>query len=153
MHPPRNQKATNNLSNIPQLDGGISFENETIESETVLDDTNETMYNTQDEIDVDTTPINIEPPIRPSKRHLRICQASTLPLVAVLNARSLYNKPTNFKQLLTELGLELITVAESWEREELSLENLLKLESYKIHSYVRPKKKAKKQPGGSCAII
>ena len=55
--------------------------------------------------------------------------------------------------LLTELGLELTIVAESWEREELSLENLLKIPNYKIHSYVRPKKKAKKQPGGSCAIV
>ena len=57
---------------------------------------------------------------------MKILQASTLPLVAVLNARSLYNKPENFKTFLNEMGIELSIVAETWEREEISLETLPK---------------------------
>ena len=84
---------------------------------------------------------------------MKILKASSLPLVAVMNARSLYNKANNFKQFLSELGVEVAIVAESWEREEKSLEDLLQLPNYKVHSYRRPKAKAKKQPGGSCALL
>ena len=54
---------------------------------------------------------------------------------------------------MKELGVEVGIVAETWEREEISLQNLLKMQNFKIHSYKRPKVKAKKQPGGACAII
>ena len=54
---------------------------------------------------------------------------------------------------MNELGLEAAIVSESWEREDLPLEKLLKMENFKIHSYKRPKVKAKKQPGGGCAIV
>ena len=70
-----------------------------------------------------------------------------------MNARSLYNKADNFKQFLSELGVEVAIVAETWEREEQSLEDLLQLPNYKVHSYRRPKAKAKKQPGGACALL
>ena len=80
-------------------------------------------------------------------------KASSLPLVAVLNCRSLYNKSDNFKKFLNELGIEVSIISESWEREEMSLENLLNMTNYKVHSYRRAKTKANKQPGGACAII
>ena len=35
----------------------------------------------------------------------------------------------------------------------MPLETLLGLENYKIHSYKREKVKARKQPGGGCAIL
>ena len=44
-------------------------------------------------------------------------------------------------------------ISETWERDELSLESLLNMPNYKVHSYKRPKVKAKKQPGGSCALV
>ena len=70
-----------------------------------------------------------------------------------MNARSLYNKADHFKKFIKELGVEVSIISETWEREEQSLENLLQLSQYKIHSYTRPKTKANKQPGGSCAIV
>ena len=76
-----------------------------------------------------------------------------MPLVGITNARSLYNKRTNFTDLLFNLGIEIFLVSESWEREEQSLEQLLNLQNFKVISYRRPKCKAKKQPGGGAAII
>ena len=86
MDPPKSQERnpkekiilSNNLSNIPQLDGGISFtctndsgsENYTTENEAALDDSNVTSYNTEDEVEADTTPLNITPPTKTSKRNL-----------------------------------------------------------------------------------
>ena len=101
----------------------------------------------------DRAPISLTPAKKPNKRTLKILQASSLPLVSVFNARSLYNKPDSFSTLLHELGIKTAIVSESWEREDHSLENLLQLNDYKIHSYKRPKIKANRQPGGGCAII
>ena len=54
---------------------------------------------------------------------------------------------------MTELRIEVGIISETWEREDMSLESLLKMNNYKINSYKRPKVKAKKQPGGGCAIV
>ena len=87
------------------------------------------------------------------KKSSKVESASSLPLISVLNARSLYQKRNNFKSFVNELGVELAIVSETWEREEQSLENLLQMENHKVLSYKRPKVKAAKQPGGGCAIF
>ena len=125
--------------------------NSTSSSDDKLSDTDSsdvTEYESQDEIDPDTTPISFPTTQNMNKRTKKILKASSLPLVAVLNARSAYNKPENLKKFLNELGIEVLIISETWEREELSLENLLQLPNYNVHSYRRPKTKAEKQPGG-----
>ena len=141
------------FSKIAQLDGGDSLshisqsdhsDNDSISSESSEVDTDE-------EIDPQTTPITLTPPPQ-HKKNRKIRKASSLPLVSVMNVRSLYNKPENFKTLVKELGLEASIISETWEREEMSLQALLG-QNFKIHSYKREKSKAKKQPGGGCAIV
>ena len=149
-----NSTVNSYISNIAQFDGLdnvnlSSSDNDLSESE----NSNVTDYVTDDEIDPEMTPISITPASKPSKNKLKILKASSLPLITVMNARSLYNKPDNFKTFLNELGIEVAIVSESWEREDKPLDNLLNLTNYKIHSYRREKVKANKQPGGSCAII
>ena len=156
--PPSNVNISDNslISNIVQVDGldnvDSSSEHDSNDSDN-SDTSNVTEYNTEDEIDADVTPISITPQRKANKREMQILSASSLPLVAVLNARSLYNKADNFKIFMNELGIEVGIVSESWEREELSLEKLLNMHNYNFHSYKREKVKAKKQPGGSCAVI
>ena len=142
-------------SNILQVDGVNNLDSSDSSQDDLSgsDDSVLTEYASQDEIDPDTTPISIPPRSKPNKGQRKILKASSLPLVAVLNARSCYNKPENLKKFLNELGTEVGIVSETWEREELSLENVLQMGNYKVHSYRRPKAKARKQPGGSCAII
>ena len=93
--------------------------------------TSETSYATEDEIDSFPSPAKLtiipqsnHPSIQPVKLEIKksskIESASTLPLISVMNARSLYQKRNNFKTLVNELGLELAIVSETWEREELS---------------------------------
>ena len=112
-----------------------------------------TEYATDNEIEPQTDPIAITPDVKPNKRKMKILKASSLPLVAVLNARSLYNKPDNLKTFMNELGVELLIASETWEREELSVDTLLNMPNFNIHTYRRPKTKSRRQPGGSCAII
>ena len=140
-------------SNIVQVDGNDITDNLSSDDELSDDESNVTEYDTEDEIEPQTTPISISPVTKPNKRKMKILQASSLPLVGLLNARSLYNKADNLKTLLNELGLEIAIISESWERDETPLDGLLQLKNYKIQSYKRPKVKAKKQPGGGCAII
>ena len=73
-------------SDIGQIDGGDSIVNSTNDiSETSESESNVTQYNTDDEIDAETTPISITPPSKPSKQKLKVLKASSLPLVVVLN--------------------------------------------------------------------
>ena len=151
------------VSNIGcQLDGNISesfSSNSSFSSEGTLN-ASDSNYSSDDEIDTLTPPADLSinnssslPVVLSIKKTSRSENASSLPLVSVLNARSLYKKCDNFKTFINELGIELSIVSETWEREEMSLETLLKLDNHKIISYKRTNKKTSKQPGGGCALI
>ena len=123
-------------------------------------DSDSSIYATDDEIDPTVPPADLSLRNHSTgttclevKKGSKFDKASNLPLVSVLNARSLYNKKSNFKTFVTELGIELAIVSETWERENESLETLLQIESHRVISYKRPKVKASKQPGGGCALI
>ena len=87
------------------------------------------------------------------KKTLNVLKASSLPLMCVLNARSLYNKVDNFKTFIKELGIEFAIISETWERADFSLEELVNLSNYKIKSFKRPKVIQNRQPGGGSAIV
>ena len=135
---------------ILQVDGADSV---STKSENSDKDTSDLDYETDDELDVDTNPYVKSPHQKVNFRNKKVLQAMSLPLVSVLNARSLYNKVNNFKLFLSELGIEVAIVSETWERQDLSLKDLLMLKDYKIHSFRRAKINASSQPGGGCAII
>ena len=100
-------------------------------------DSDSSVYATDDEVEPTTTPANfsqvnsvhVQPVQLEVKHSSKTENAASLPLVSILNARSLYQKKDNFKKIVKELGLEIIMVSETWEREEISLESLLQ---YKI---------------------
>ena len=69
------------------------------------------------------------PFLKTIKRNSDILQSIQLPVVINLNPRSIYNKTDEFSQMLEQYSPELITISESWERENLTLEELLKLEN------------------------
>ena len=72
-----------------------------------------------------------------------------LPVILNINPRSIYNKTEEFFELLEQYSAQVITVSESWERENLSLQQLLKLENYRIITNV----KQRDFKGGKPAII
>ena len=81
----------------------------------------------------------------------RLVLPSSLPLIMLTNARSLYNKIDNFKRWLLEIFPDCAMVSETWEHEtrRQSLEDLLAETPYKVLSYRRPRGKT----GGCCAIV
>ena len=138
---------------LPQLDGNTSLLSDTTKDlqNTSLDasdgiggDTSENGCDNESDTDYETDD-EAEPLIMPMHmNHIsskRINTATSLPLICVANARSLYNKSTNFKHILHELGVEIALISETWERQELSLDELLNLQQHKIISYKRPKRK------------
>ena len=150
---------------LPQLDGNTSLLSDTTKdlqntsldasdgiggdtSENECDNESDTEYETDDEAEPLIIPMHMN--------HIsskRINTATSLPLICVANARSLYNKSTNFKHILHELGVEIALISETLERQELSLDELLSLQQHKIISYKRPKRKERRQPGGGAAIV
>ena len=156
------KRSVSSLTDIRgQLDGNDT--DSSFSSEGTLD-ASDSSYATEDENNPLLTPadLSLEVPSKPAANRLvrlevkktsKVENASSLPLISLLNARSLYPKCENFKTFVKELGIEIAIVSETWERESESLESLLKLENHKVISYKRPKAKASKQPGGGCALI
>ena len=78
-----------------------------------------------------------------------ILQSLDLPVVININPRSIYNKTDEFKILLEQYQADVICISESWERSNLSLDELLQLENYEIISNV----KQRNFKGGKPAIL
>ena len=70
--------------------------------------------------------------IKPTK----ILQALELPVIANLNPRSVYNKIDEFHEFMKEESVDLLYMSESWERENLKLDELIHLESHTVISNV-----------------
>ena len=51
-----------------------------------------------------------------------------------VNPRSLYNKADQFKVFIKEKNVQLITVSESWQREDISIEDLIGEENFTVVS-------------------
>ena len=89
-------------------------------------------------------------PVRKTvKRNNNILQSLELPVIMNCNPRSLYNKTVEFSELIEEYSADVITISESWEREEKTLRELLQLENYKIITNV----KQRDFKGGKPAIL
>ena len=84
--------------------------------------------------------------VKPSNN---IFQALSLPKVLNLNPRSIYNKLEEFSTFVKEETVDLICMSESWEREDLTLEEVIEIEDFKVISNVHQRK----GKGGRPAII
>ena len=89
------------------------------------------------------TPIvyDVNPPL--------VDKSSFIPLCLMINCRSLANKRNNLTEMMNQISPDLILASETWERENLRLDDILKSRTYKSFSYFRKSK----SPGGGCAII
>ena len=72
-----------------------------------------------------------------------------LPLFILLNARSIYNKRNNLKEMLNQLAPDICLISETFEREKEKVDKILEYTSFKSITYYRKNK----SPGGGCAII
>ena len=89
-------------------------------------------------------------PVRKTiKRNNVILQSMELPVIMNINPRSIYNKTEEFSVLLDQYSADLITISESWERENLPLSELLQLENYRVITNV----KQREFKGGKPAIL
>ena len=83
-------------------------------------------------------PVRRPPAVRKTVRRNNIfLQAVGLPTVMNLNPRSIYNKSEEFQILLDQYDVDCVCMSESWERDSLSLGQLLKLDNYQIISNVK----------------
>ena len=59
-----------------------------------------------------------------------------MPILCNINPRSVYNKTNEFCDFVKEEQCDVIFISESWERENLTLEKVIKLEDHTIISNV-----------------
>ena len=127
---------------ILQVDGNISniTENENDEADTT--------YTTDEEVDSEPISAKFYPvsnqnisPGKPSKFDVKISEDenfSPLPLCLILNCRSVYNKPKALREMLNTISPSVTILSETWERENLRLDSVLKSKHFESVSYFRP---------------
>ena len=140
VYSPQNPSCTN-PDYFQQIDGNVSVlssvnsSNDTSEN----DDSFVTTYSTDDEVDPESIPANFfSPADQPDSLDVitgNKQQSSRLPLCLMFNSRSLYNKVENFKTLVNQIGPDAILVSETWERQNLNLDQLLGSSQYKTITY------------------
>ena len=74
---------------------------------------------------------------------------SDLPIVINLNPRSLYGKENEFSTLIEQYSCDVCCIGESWERNNLSLNELITIENFKVVTNVMQRNGR----GGKPAII
>ena len=83
------------------------------------------------------------------KRSNKPIQALNLPTIANINPRSVYNKVNEFHTFIEQEDVDVVFMSESWEREEKTLHDIIKLETHDIVSNVFQRK----GKGGRPALI
>ena len=83
------------------------------------------------------------------KKTSNVYQALSLPTLCNINPRSVYNKLDEFHTLVKEEELDCIFMSESWERDYLTLDKVIKLDDHIVISNVSQRK----GKGGRPAII
>ena len=74
------------------------------------------------------------------KRNKKLLEALELPVIANINPRSVYNKADEFCTFVQEEAVDLLFMSESWEREDLQLDEIIHLEDHTIISNVHQRK-------------
>ena len=63
-------------------------------------------------------------------------QALDLPVIANINPRSIYNKINKFHTFVEQEDIDIIFMSETWEREEKTLHDVIKIKDHEIISNV-----------------
>ena len=66
------------------------------------------------------------------KRSNKAVAALNLPTVVNLNPRSVYNKVNEFHDMMDQYEVDLCLMSESWERDNLSLREIITLENFDV---------------------
>ena len=83
------------------------------------------------------------------KRSNKLLAAVQLPVVVNLNPRSIYNKREEFKTMMNQLDCSLCFMSESWDRDNLGLEEIISMDSFRVIKNVLQRKRK----GGKPALI
>ena len=62
----------------------------------------------------------------------KLLTATQLPIVINLNPRSVYNKQNEFKTMMEQLDVDVCCISESWDRDNMGLEQVIQMEGYQI---------------------
>ena len=140
---------SSNISNLCQLDGNISLDSENNFESNVENGFKIPVITSQHRTSAKSRSEARIPVRKTIKRNNIILQAIELPVVINLNPRSIYNKTEDLKILLEQYEGDVMTISESWERDNLPLNELLELENYRVISNV----KQREFRGGRPALI
>ena len=132
-HDESNEIDNNNTVMILQVDGNDSISSVSSSSSHHQIPVNITCRTPVPSANINYGPKNIHTVKRSNKSSVSLC----LPNICNINPQSVYNKQEEFITFVNEMVSDVIFMSESWERENLTLENIMKpLENHTVISNV-----------------
>ena len=83
------------------------------------------------------------------KKSSKASQSLDLPIICNMNPRSIYNKIDEFHEFVNQESVDILFLSESWERENLTLDEIINLEDHQVISNVNQRSGV----GGRPAIV
>ena len=128
--------------NIEQLDGNITLSEISVTEESTIPVITNIFKRKKS--------INTRQPVRKViKRSNKVLEATNLPTFMLLNPRSIYNKYQEFWTMMEQMEIDICAISESWDREDLPLEEILEKEGYRVLKNVSQRR----GKGGKPALI
>ena len=84
------------------------------------------------------------------KRSNKLIQALQLPVIANLNPRSVYNKVDEFHAFVEQEEIDILFMSESWERENLQLNQIIHMENHTVIFKCISKNWTRRSTGPNC---
>ena len=121
---------------IPQFDGNISIStNDSCVSETC----DNLIAHNPIPVIITTTRLPKFNESRPASSNIvinhcskKVQTANQLPVIVNLNPRSIYNKKEEFKTMMEQLDVDICFMSESWDREKIGLEKVIRMDGHQI---------------------
>ena len=132
-HPPPSYSTSAANIAIPQFDGNISLAS--LDCSEISEECEESQ-----KIPVvifERPPSQIKEPrvptiIKINQKSKKVLVANHLPVIVNLNPRSIYNKKKEFRTMMEQLEVDCCFISESWDRDNQSLEQTIKMDGYQI---------------------
>ena len=137
-HPPPSYIKSDVKITIPQFDGNISLAS--LDCSEIREECEESQ-----KIPVvifERPPSQIKEPrvptiIKINQKSKKVLVANHLPVIVNLNPRSIYNKKKEFRTMMEQLEVDCCFISESWDRDNQSLEQTIKMDGYQIVKNVK----------------
>ena len=146
-HPPPSYSTSAANIAIPQFDGNISLNS--LDCSEITEESQKIPVIIFGRPSSQIKEQRVQTIIKVNQKSKKVLVANQLPVVVNLNPRSIYNKKKEYCTMMEQLEVDCCFISESWDRDNQSLEQTIKMDGYQVVKNV----KQRSGQGGKPALM